>query len=541
MARDLFLLNRSRIIPNIYQENRWLQFNPDIGDRAKTLDLTYTQLRATSPIHVEYLQNMGVTATLTLSVVIENELWGLIACHHYSPKFVPYEIRKTGELIANTFAQRIVEINKREYNKKADYFRELEVDFLTTIGINSDISLQLLDSKYDLKELCNADGYAVIAEDMDIRSDGIVPNDDTLVEVKNWLQSSKLTRFFTTDHLAEQVPHLKIPGEVGGMVAICINPNEESFILWFKKSQIHSYSWGGDPNQPYEVDHLQNGQIRLSPRKSFEKWEEQVQTKSNPWDKIELDMAERIREGLLKKEVERKVMRSKSMEEDFEQLTFVASHDLQEPLRTVTNYLELLSEEADQDEQSSFKKYLAETNLAADRMKLLVRGILDYSRLGQDNKAEWISIQEVLDGLMIDMKMQISESEADIYYDNLPSIKGDLIEIRQLFQNLVSNAIKYRKKTDTPQVHIQAKKLGNRWNFSVRDNGIGIEAKYHDKIFQLFKRLHGIHEYSGTGIGLAQCKKIMDGMDGKIWVSSEVGIGSTFSFSLHESIIKPHD
>ena len=541
MARDLFLLNRSRIIPNIYQENRWLQFNPDIGDRAKTLDLTYTQLRATSPIHVEYLQNMGVTATLTLSVVIENELWGLIACHHYSPKFVPYEIRKTGELIANTFAQRIVEINKREYNKKADYFRELEVDFLTTIGINSDISLQLLDSKYDLKELCNADGYAVIAEDMDIRSDGIVPNDDTLVEVKNWLQSSKLTRFFTTDHLAEQVPHLKIPGEVGGMVAICINPNEESFILWFKKSQIHSYSWGGDPNQPYEVDHLQNGQIRLSPRKSFEKWEEQVQTKSNPWDKIELDMAERIREGLLKKEVERKVMRSKSMEEDFEQLTFVASHDLQEPLRTVTNYLELLSEEADQDEQSSFKKYLAETNLAADRMKLLVRGILDYSRLGQDNKAEWISIQEVLDGLMIDMKMQISESEADIYYDNLPSIKGDLIEIRQLFQNLISNAIKYRKKTDTPQVHIQAKKLGNRWNFSVRDNGIGIEAKYHDKIFQLFKRLHGIHEYSGTGIGLAQCKKIMDGMDGKIWVSSEVGIGSTFSFSLHESIIKPHD
>ncbi|MEP2948769.1 MAG: ATP-binding protein [Ekhidna sp.] len=541
MARDLFLLNKSRIIPDVNQENAWLQFNPGIQNTIPMLDLSYSQLRATSPIHIQYLKNMGVKASFTLSIIIENKLWGLIACHNYeASKFVSYEMRKTGELIANALAQRISEVEKHNFDEGLAIKRNCDSDFLSKIGIDSEIGLQLMEISGEIQNLCDADGCAVIVQDLGIKSNGLVPDEKQLVEIKDWLVNRQAYEPFSTDDLANELPQLKIAEKIGGMVSISFDNDHSSFILWFKKSQAYKFHWGGDPNQPYEVDYLNDGEIRLSPRKSFEKWEQRVGQRSEPWSQIELDIVERVHLGLQKKLVERNLHQSRAMKDDFEQLTYVASHDLQEPLRTVSNYVQLLSEEISEDEKVKVGGYIQKTIMAASRMRHLINDILDYSRLNQETESTWISLQDLLDELITDMEVTIKESSASIVYHELPVIKADKIEVRQLFQNLISNALKYKKSTDLPRIVIEALHSDDCMIISVKDNGIGIEKKYFDRIFQLFQRLH-TDEYEGTGIGLAQCKKIVEKLHGKIWVTSESGQGSTFSFSIHESITKANE
>lgn len=542
MARDLFLLNRSRTIPDVHCENNWLYINPNRRQPVAHLDLTYTQLRATSPIHVEYLKNMGVGGSFTLAIVIENNLWGLVACHHYSPHFMSYEMRKTGELIANSLAQRIVEITQHQYHERLRHYVDKEIKFLSSIDISTDLSVQLVDTKPDLTELYDSDGCAVVTANAGMYSLGLAPSKEVLLQIKEWLLKEKHKQIYYTDHVAHHLPaDIPIPSEVGGILSIAISSWDETFVLWFRRSQKNIFQWGGDPNQPYEIDHLENGEIRLSPRKSFEKWKDQVDTKAIPWDKTALDMANHVREGLLRKEVERQAQRAKVIKSDYEQLTYVASHDLQEPLRTVTNYLNLLAEELEAGDHENFKHYMQRTHLATSRMKTLIQDMLEYSRLGRNGEPGWMPVEEIVREVMEDMQLLITETQASIHWEKLPSIKGNKSELKQLFQNMINNAIKYRREDAPPSICIGSEHVGHYWTFSIADNGIGIDPAYFDRIFLLFQRLHGKDEYAGTGIGLSHCKRIIDSLEGRIWVTSKLGKGSTFWFSLHESIVKNND
>ncbi len=541
VARDLFLNNRSRIITDVNLENHWLKAHPNTNEINSQLDLTYTQLRATSPVHIEYLKNMGVGASFTLAIVIENDLWGLIACHHYGPKFLSYEMRKTGELIADALAQRIVEISQNQYHSAVRRYFEKEVEFLSSIHISRDIGVQLVDEKYDFTALCDADGCAVITN-VGTYTIGATPSGASLTGVKDWLVKEGQKDVYSTDHLLKDLPDtIGIPREIGGMLSMSISAWDESFVMWFRKAQRNVFYWGGDPNQPYEVDHLENGETRLSPRKSFEKWKEQVDTKSIPWDQISLDIARHLREGLLKKEVDRLAERAKLVKNDYEQLIYVASHDLQEPLRTVTNYLGLLASELETGNKKNFKLYMQRTNMATSRMSLLIKDMLEYSQIGKDSHTDWVATHELVREIMEDLELLLDETKAILDFGELPKIKSNRTELKQLFQNLISNAVKYAKKEIPPVIRIRAEHVGNYWTFALEDNGIGIEGIYLERIFLLFQRLHGKDEYSGTGIGLAHCKRIIDSLGGRIWVTSKLGKGSTFWFSLHESIVKKYD
>ena len=240
---------------------------------------------------------------------------------------------------------------------------------------------------------------------------------------------------------------------------------------------------------------------------------------------------------MLRKEFERHAERAEIVKRDYEQLTYVASHDLQEPLRTVTNYLDLIAQELDGVDNDDFKHYLQRTKLAADRMKNLIKDMLDYSRLGRNKETGWVPVNKILEEVKEDMEVLIKETSATIQFKKLPSVKHNKTELKQLFQNMIHNAIKYRREGVHPLVRIDAEQVGNYWTFSIKDSGIGIEQAYFDRIFLLFQRLHGKDDYTGTGIGLAYCKKIIDQLSGRIWVTSRVGEGSTFWFSLHESIV----
>lgn len=220
---------------------------------------------------------------------------------------------------------------------------------------------------------------------------------------------------------------------------------------------------------------------------------------------------------------------------DLEQFAYVASHDLQEPLRMVATYTQLLAERYRGKLDEKADKYIAYAVDGAVRMQALINDLLVYSRVGRHRtEPEQVDCAVILDRAVKNLQAMITESGAVLHFEWLPSLHIEAAPLVQVFQNLIGNAIKFRGP-DTPRIEIRAEEKGGQWVFTVADNGIGIDPQYAEDIFVIFKRLHTRTEYPGSGIGLAICKKIIEQMGGSIWVESQLGHGSTFKFTLpHE-------
>lgn len=217
---------------------------------------------------------------------------------------------------------------------------------------------------------------------------------------------------------------------------------------------------------------------------------------------------------------------------ELQEFAYVASHDLQEPLRVVATFCDLIekrSQTALDDETRQWVRFAAD---GARRMQALVNDLLTYSRVTTQGKP-FVStdMAEVVDRAVGNLESAIREADAKIARDEMPTVSGDAVQLVRLLQNLLSNAIKFRGP-QPPQVHVSAARDGDSWIFSVRDNGIGIEPKYRNQVFEVFKRLHPWDEYAGTGIGLGVCRKVVDRHGGRIWVESEPGCGSIFRFTI---------
>ena len=219
--------------------------------------------------------------------------------------------------------------------------------------------------------------------------------------------------------------------------------------------------------------------------------------------------------------------------QELEQFNYIASHDLQEPLRTISSVINLLELEYGNKLGKNGEQYLTFISQASDRMRNLIKDLLDYSKLGKKDKPlEMVDCNILIHEVIQSLDATIRENQANIELDQLPTIPVYRLEMMQLFQNLLSNAIKFRKQGIPPQINVSAREEGSHWRFSVRDQGIGIPEEHKEDIFIIFQRLHSKGEYEGTGIGLAHCKKIVEMHGGKIWIASEYGKGSTFHFTI---------
>jgi len=234
--------------------------------------------------------------------------------------------------------------------------------------------------------------------------------------------------------------------------------------------------------------------------------------------KVEVDLARKVDE----------LARSNA---DLEQFAYVASHDLQEPLRMVTAYTQLLGERYRGRLDENADKFIGYASEGALRMQVLIQDLLAFSRVGRKEASKSFDCNDAVKEALLALTSAIEESGADVTQGELPTLWADRTQIVQLFQNLIGNAIKFHGK-EPPAVSVQAEKVGEQWQFSVSDNGIGIEPQYAENVFVVFQRLHGRSDYPGNGIGLAICKKIVEGYGGKIWVESQGGSGSSFKFTM---------
>jgi len=224
---------------------------------------------------------------------------------------------------------------------------------------------------------------------------------------------------------------------------------------------------------------------------------------------------------------------------DLAQFAYVASHDLQEPLRMISSYLQLLSKRYSGHIDKDADEFINYAVDGANRLQRMINDLLTFSRVGTRGKLfAKTDVDVVLGFALTNLEIAIEEAHARITHSDLPTVKADEVQLLQLFQNLIENAIKFR--SDKPlAIHVSAERGDGEWIFSVKDNGIGIDPQYRDRLFVIFQRLHSAAKYPGTGIGLALCKRIVERHSGRIWIESELGKGSTLRFTIPDKKEQP--
>lgn len=554
IARDLFLAVRSRGIADVMIHNDALLFNPTLGNTPPQLDLSHSQLRATSPIHIQYLQNMGVRASLTFAIVIRGQLWGLIACHHCTPRQVLFHHKLIGEAFASLLATRILELEIIRRTRAEATALAVEASLLDRLRVSDDYRVELREHSSSLIDLCNAQGAAVVlgeargvalaTMEQTIFTTGLTLSDSELIAIRDWLIREGHDEVFSTVNFSQDVDvTIDKTRPIGGMLATCISVLFHSYILWFRPPVTQTVSWAGDPENSYSIEPAESGEdVLLSPRQSFAKWQILIEGQSLRWERSAWRMAGRIRQGIFKKELLHTAMLVDRSNQEFMQLTFTAAHDLREPLRTQANYLELINESLEAKEYEDIPHLLQRTGNATHRMGNLISDLLNYSRLAVPNEHENVNLEELIDQVREALESLLVETQATLHVDDLPTLRGDRTKLRQLLLNLLTNAVKYTAPNVVPAISIFMTQRGSFWTLNVKDNGIGIDPQFHEKIFVMFQRLHGKTEYEGTGIGLAVCAKVAKSMGATIGVTSALGQGSTFWLRFHNTaIISNHE
>jgi chemotaxis family two-component system sensor kinase Cph1 len=550
-AKKLYQLNLLRIIPDAnYQPVSLVPLeNPLTGE---PLDLSLSVLRSVSPIHVEYLNNMKVSASMSISLVHNQKLWGLIACHHQTPKSISYEIRTICEFLAQVMA---VEITHKEANENLDHqvkSRKIQAQFIQSILNTDSLTEGLRGNEKKLLNLVNAQGVALYLEQQ-FSFIGQTPTPLETQQLIQWLETqiNPDELIFYTDALTHLYPAAEAFRAVGsGVLVMAISKVKKNYILWFRPEVVQTVNWGGNPNKPVET--AKDGSLYLSPRQSFERWKETVYLKSLPWTVADINAVLELRNnmiGIVLRKAEKLAQVNQELERsnnDLDAFAYIASHDLKEPLRGIHNYSSFLIEDYSQilDEEGVDK--LQTIARLTQRMEDLINSLLHFSRLGRtDLILRKIDLNELLNQVIETVTMSYSASSLEIQIPRpLPYVNCDRVQMSEVFSNLITNGIKYNNKPNK-QIEIgwyetsEATQMSDSclskksYTFYVKDNGIGIRPRHLDTVFRIFKRLHAPKKYGGgTGAGLTIAKKIVERHGGQIWLESTYGEGSTFYFTI---------
>jgi chemotaxis family two-component system sensor kinase Cph1 len=533
-ARKLLKSNWIRLIPDTYGES--VDIYPENNPVSEQpIDLTHSILRSAYSCHMEYLHNMGVGASLTISLIKDGNLWGLIACHHQTPKYVSYELRKACEFLGRVIFSELSakeETENYDYRMQLTYIQSRLVEYMSQ---EENFIDGLVKFKPNLLDLTSAQGAAVCFGGK-YTLIGETPKEEDINYLVQWLRNNVNDEVFYTDSLARIYPDAeRFKSVASGLLAIPIS--KRNYVLWFRPEVIQTVNWGGNPHEAFEVNKLEEN-VSLCPRKSFELWKETVRFMSLPWQYVEIKAALELRKAIVNivlRQADELAQLAHDLElsnSELKKFAYVASHDLQEPLNQVANYVQLIEmryREALDEDGEEFITYVVE---GVSLMQTLIDDVLAYSKVDMQGIAfQIVEVKTPLESALNNLRKRIAETGAKITYDTLPCVMADGTQLMQLFLNLVGNAIKFRSDKP-PEIHIGVERQEDNWLFSVRDNGIGLDPKFSDRIFIIFQRLHTRDEYPGTGMGLAICKKIIECHRGRIWVESQLGQGATFYFTI---------
>jgi light-regulated signal transduction histidine kinase (bacteriophytochrome) len=530
-ARELYQLNRLRLIPDA--NYRPVPLEPAVHPRdGKPLDLSFAALRSVSPVHLQYMRNMGTLASMSISILVDGKLWGLVSCHNAAPRRVNAQARTACDLLGKVLSQHIGGRARGSHAAKRIDLKRVESELLTRIASSDSFQTGLAANADTWLALTNATGAAVLHDDT-IFTAGVTPPAARLRMLTEKLQA-RAAESFVTDSLGLEWPEFSDLAEVAsGVLAISISQLHPSYIFWFRPEVQRTVAWAGDPRKPTQVEH-----DRLHPRNSFATWKERVKDRAPAWSQAEIDSALDFRNAIinfvLRRAEERAELTSQLQRsnKELESFSYSVSHDLRAPFRHIVGYTQLLRErEKSLSEQS--RHYLDSINEAAASAGQLVDDLLSFSQLGRTTlSVSPVDMRKLVDEIIRSVEPDIRGRQIEWRVQPLPATTGDAGLLRQALYNLVDNALKYSRDRSPAIIQIGGEQTQTECIYTVRDNGVGFDMAYVHKLFGVFQRLHRMEEFVGTGIGLALTRRIIERHGG--WIEARGGVdkGAEFRFAL---------
>ena len=539
-ARDLYTLSPIRLIQDANYEATALHpaEHPATGARN---DLSFAALRSVSPVHLQYMRNMGTLASMSVSLIVRGKLWGLIACHNATPCPVSVEKRTACEQLGQILA---LCIESREDSAELQFrldVRRIMVEVLGRLTKGSDFVENLSGVFSELLRFARAGGVALVVDDR-ILTYGDTPDEAAIRDLSTWLAVHGHTEVFHTDELAAVYPPARaFIQNASGLLALPISRIHQHYLLWFRPELVQTVEWAGNPHEK-EAGAGAPGQ--LTPRQSFATWRETIHGHSLPWHVAEIEMTTEFRTALLGIALERAEQMAELAEElgrankELEAFSYSVSHDLRAPLRHIAGFSDLLLESAGSEDVALRQRFLKNIKESARLAGKLVDDLLSFSQMGRAAlRPTSIDMTDLVSGCIDKLGIDIGQRRVDWHIDRMPVVQGDPSFLHLAMFNLLSNAVKFTNGRDPAVIRIWAEDAGDDYAFHVADNGAGFNRDYVHKLFGVFQRLHRMEDFQGTGIGLANVRRIIERHNGRVWADSIQGEGATFSFTLPKQAI----
>ena len=533
-ARELYRRNRLRLIPDASYIP--VPILPPCGPDTKApLDLRQAALRSVSPIHLHYMRNMGTEASMSASLIVDGQLWGLMSFHSQKAHFVELPVRAAMEFLAQMLSGGLAARMHAERARMLVVAQAHHDQLLAAMAAATPPRPQLLaDEPADMLALTDAAGAAIITE-ADCLSIGQTPSEAVLRRLAIWLNKRPDRNLFVTESLAAHWPEAQAhTATASGLLAASISELHPSYVMWFRPEWVHTLDWAGPPEKPSA-----DSGHSLSPRSSFELWQEQVNRRGKPWAAHEIEAARRLRQaitGVVLRRAEelaglnRELVRTNK---ELESFSYSISHDLRAPFRHIVGYAELLRERLGTELEATAARYLQTIIDSAMSAGQLVDDLLHFSRLGRSALSPGrVNMNKLVEEARKSLEIEAAGRPIEWRIADMPEAWGDQALLRQALVNLISNAQKYARGQSPAIIELWGERLADTNRYSVRDNGVGFDMAYVGKLFGVFQRLHLAEHYEGTGIGLALTRRIVERHGGEITAHGEPGRGACFSFTL---------
>jgi chemotaxis family two-component system sensor kinase Cph1 len=527
-ARELYLRNGIRIIPDARYTPAALvpALRPDTG---APLDLSFAVLRSVSPVHLEYLANMGVRGAMSVSLVVRGRLWGLVSClEHRGPRHVPYDVRSDCELLGRIVSLLIAAFEDRETASGRERRRPALERLAEAMRARDDALAGLLAQPQELFALLGIDGAAIV--DDEVRVAGQAPAPAELRALADWLEQAGGAGIFLTDALARDVPAFAgIKDCASGVVSFALPGARPRRFIGLRPEILRTVHWGGDPRKPVQQD----AGMRLHPRRSFALWREEVRLRSRPWTAADREAAEELRRAVVEADLGKQVERAQRAARARDELVAVVSHDLKNPLGVIKLQASLLRRLAD-DGASHLGESIERIQRSAQRMISLIGDLLDLAkieagRFALQPRAE--PAAEIVAEALALLRPLAEAKGVALDQQAAPDLRvlADRERVFQVVSNLVGNAIKFTPAGGRISLRVAAS--GGEALFAVTDTGPGVAPENLSRIFERYWQApDGRRE--GSGLGLYIAKGIVEAHGGKIWVERADTGGAAFKFTL---------
>ncbi|HTJ92470.1 MAG TPA: ATP-binding protein [Pararobbsia sp.] len=555
-ARALYLKHHLRLIAdaNYVPVPLVPRDNPATGEPA---DLSAASLRSVSPVHLEYMRNMRTMASMSVSLIVRGQLWGMISCHDHAPRYPGFGVRTVCEHLGQVLSLQIEAKEDREASTYRHELRRTLVELLTSMAEHDNLVDGLVEQAGALLKLGDASGVAIVV-DGHATTIGVAPPPAAILSIVDWLAEHRESPVYSTDRLGSEVPASvgDIRAQASGMLAVSISQLYRHYVIWFRPEVVRQIDWAGPPHKrvveagavdslrtwPVEAegrDDALAGEGRISPRRSFASWRETVRGSSSRWRTAELETALEFRTALLGYVLRRAEETAALATElgrankELEAFSYSVSHDLRAPLRHIVGYGDLLGEFEGERLSERGHRFLANVLSSARFAGALVDDLLSFSQMGRAAlRVADVDLRSLVESLIAESAKDLDGRDVEWRVGALPHVNGDAVFLQIALRNLVSNALKYSRGRSRAVIEFGARRDGDEHVVFVRDNGVGFNMKYVGKLFGVFQRLHRIEEFEGTGIGLANVRRIIERHDGRTWAEGRQDEGATFYFSL---------